>query len=44
MDAVMLAFPAAMPVAKPAAEIVAVAVVSLAQVTWEVMSALEPSE
>lgn len=43
-DAVMLADPAAMPVARPAAEIVAAVVLELVHVTLEVMSALELSE
>ena len=42
--AVILAVPAATPVAKPVEEIVAVPVVSLAQVTCELMSMVEPSE
>ena len=39
-----LAVPAATPVARPVESMVAVPVVSLAQVTCEVMSAVEPSE
>ena len=42
--AVILAVPATIPVAKPVEEIVAVAVVSLAQVTSELIFAVEPSE
>ena len=42
--AVMLAVPAATPMAKPAELIVATALLSLAQVTREVMSAVELSE
>ena len=44
MDAVILAVPTAMAAAKPAEEIVAAAGVSLAQVTWELISAVEPSQ
>ncbi len=43
-DAVMLVFPAATPVAKPVEEIVAILAPELAQVTWEVIFAVEPSE
>ena len=42
--AVILAVPAATPVAKPAEDIVAILVSELAQVTFPVMSAVEPSE
>ncbi len=42
--AVILVFPAATPVAKPAGDMVAVAVLELAQVTLEVMFAVELSE
>jgi hypothetical protein len=42
--AVMLVVPAATPVAKPVELIVAVAGVALAHVTWELTSAVEPSE
>ena len=44
MTAVIFAVPAAMPVANPPAEIVAVPIVSLAHVTWELMFAVDPSE
>ena len=44
MDAVILAVPTATAVAKPVEEIVTAAGVSLAQVTWEVISAAEPSQ
>jgi hypothetical protein len=40
----MLVFPAATPVAKPVEEIVAILEPELAQVTWEVIFAVEPSE
>jgi hypothetical protein len=43
-DAVILAVPAATPVAKPAVEIVATPVLELSQATWDVMSAVELSE
>jgi hypothetical protein len=43
-EAVISAVPAATPVAKPASETVAILVSELAQVTREVMSAVEPSE
>ena len=42
--AVILVVPVATPVARPVESMVAVPVVSLAQVTFEVMSAFEPSE
>ena len=44
MDAVIFAVPTATAVAKPVEEIVAAAGVSLAQVTWELISAVEPSQ
>ena len=44
MAAVILVFPAATPVAKPAGDMVAVAVLELAQVTLEVMFAVDLSE
>lgn len=43
-DAVIFAVPAPAAVAKPSEDIVATVVLELAQVTWEVMSAVEPSE
>jgi hypothetical protein len=43
-DAVILVFPAAMPSAKPIADILATLVLELAQVTVEEISAVEPSE
>ena len=42
--AVILVFPAATPLAKPAEEIVAIVVSELVQVTFEVISAVEWSE
>ena len=44
MTAVILAVPASTPAARPVESIVAIPVVSLTQVTCEVMSAVEPSE
>jgi len=44
MTAVILAIPGATPAAKPVVEIVAVPVLSLVQITCEVMSAVVPSE
>jgi hypothetical protein len=44
MVAVILVFPGATLVAKPDGAMVAAVILSLAQVTFEVMSAVEPSE
>ena len=44
MAAVILVFPAATPVAKPAGDMVAIVVLELAQVTLVVMFVVEPSE
>ena len=44
MAAVISVVPAALPVANPVDDIVATSVSELAQVTWEEMSAVEPSE
>jgi hypothetical protein len=44
MAAVILVFPATMPVAKPAEDMVAARGLELAQVTREEMFAFEPSE
>jgi hypothetical protein len=44
MDAVMLVVPSATAVARPEEEMVATLVSELAQVTWDVMSAVEPFE
>jgi hypothetical protein len=44
MAAVILVFPTATPVAKPAEDMVATVVLELAQVTREEMFAFEPSE
>ena len=43
-DAEIIAVPAAMPVAEPFDKMVAILVLELVQITWEVMSAMEPSE